>query len=138
MSQCERILIVDDDKLAIGLMRRAAPAAGLSEADLFVCADGREAIDHLTQLGSASQPPALPQLMLLDLNLPRFNGYEVLQWLGQRPEFRPMTVIVLSNSAFTADFNRARTLGAAECKTKPYGIDAITRFLAELRQRYLG
>jgi DNA-binding response OmpR family regulator len=61
----------------------------------------------------------LPGLLLLDLKMPRKNGFEVLQWLREQPEFAQLQVVVLSSSDEIKDINRAYELGANSFLVKP-------------------
>ena len=60
-----------------------------------------------------------PDLVVLDLKMPEVDGFEVLSWLQKHPEFSDIHVVVLSGSEATADIERAKSLGARACYTKP-------------------
>jgi CheY-like chemotaxis protein len=81
--------------------------------------DGQEAVAYLTGKGEFSQRKKypLPDLMLLDLKMPRMNGYEVLRWLGAQ-SFPALTVIVLSGSDLQEDVHTSLSLGAHGYWTK--------------------
>jgi CheY-like chemotaxis protein len=93
--------------------------------------DGEEAISYLAGIGkySARQEYPIPDLMLLDLKMPRRNGFEVLQWL--HTQWRPrITVIVLSSSNLAEDVGASLALGAKGFWTKtanPKRQDAIVK-----------
>jgi CheY-like chemotaxis protein len=114
------ILLVEDDPNDVLLMRRAFRKANLTNP-LQVARDGQEAIDYLNHQGNFADatryPP--PTLMLLDLKMPRKNGFETLEWLRQQPGLKRIVVVVLSSSSETADVKRAYDLGANSYLVKP-------------------
>src|SRR5207247_353014 len=114
------ILLVEDDPNDVLLMQRAFRKANLTNP-LHVARDGQEAIEYLAHQGNFADvrryPP--PTLMLLDLKMPRKNGFETLEWLRQQPGLKRMVVIVLSSSSELADINRAYDLGANSYLVKP-------------------
>src|SRR5438874_13730859 len=93
------ILIADDDQNDVFFLQRAFKKVGL-EHELVHVADGQEAVDYLNS-GSApgdGKKHLVPDLMLLDLKMPRMTGFEVLSWLRKQPDLRGMPVVVLSGS----------------------------------------
>ncbi len=114
------ILQVDDDPNDVLLMQRAFLKANLNHSR-HVARDGQEAIEYLTHQGKfkdASRYP-LPTLILLDLKMPRKNGFETLEWLRQQPVLKRIVTIVLTSSNELADINRAYDLGANSYLVKP-------------------
>ena len=92
-----------------------------------VVTDGQEAIDYLR-----GEPPfmdrgthPMPQLLLLDLKMPRLNGFEVLSWLKTQPGLRRLLAIVFSSSAEAGDINRAYDLGANSYLVKPHATEQL-------------
>jgi CheY-like chemotaxis protein len=123
------ILIVEDDSDAAFLIRRLLDRAGIT-APVEVVTDGEQAIDYLKKCqGTAGCP--LPDLLLLDLNLPRCNGFSVLAWIRAQPDLERLRIIVMSSSNWPADVQRARELGADDYLEK-YPSDAD--FVARIRQ----
>src|ERR1051325_6304436 len=93
------ILHVDDDSNDLILFEHACRKAGFAPNLQTVC-DGDEALAYMTgaeQFGDRDQHP-LPNLMLLDLKMPRLNGFEVLTWLRHEEKFRRLPVVVLTSS----------------------------------------
>ena len=87
-----------------------------------LAAGGQEALDLL------DSTPLLPDVILLDLNMPIMNGFEVLQHLKQSMLYQSIPVVILTTSEATADQERARQLGATEFITKPttaLGLSAV-------------
>ena len=132
------ILVADDDENDVFFLRRALARAGLANP-LFVTRDGQDAIDYL-----AGTPPydnraqyPLPGLLLLDLKMPRVNGFDVLSWLSRQPHLRELIIVVLSSSSHEEDILKARQLGAHEFRTKPSDFQKLVELIAELQKRWL-
>lgn len=114
-----KVLVAEDDPQDAFLLKRAFTRQGIDASVDFVC-DGQEAIDYLEGEGSfAGQKKKLPSLLLLDLKMPRLNGFDVLQWLRGHAGLHRMPVVVLSSSALKRDVNRAYELGANSFIVKP-------------------
>src|SRR5437870_4853869 len=92
------ILIVEDDHDEDVLLKRALKRAGL-DVPTDVVVDGAAAIEYLerSQPESAGAPP-WPKLILLDLNLPRVSGFDVLKWARTRGGLRRLPIVVLTTS----------------------------------------
>src|SRR5438093_227426 len=127
------ILLVEDDPNEVFLMERAFQKAQLANP-LRVARDGQEAIDYLNHQGHFSDTaryPA-PTLMLLDLKMPRKNGFEVLEWLRQQPGLKRLVVVVLSSSNLRDDVNRAFDLGTNSYVVKPGDFETLINFVKTL------
>ena len=113
------ILMVDDSSDDCLLIKIAV---GKAERMHFIGSvdDGEELVAYLAGNGKYEdrQRYPLPDLLLLDLKMPRKDGFEVLQWLRSQP-FDNMVVVVLSGSNQPRDVNRAMELGADYYHTKP-------------------
>ncbi|SDQ29072.1 response regulator [Natronobacterium texcoconense] len=116
-----QILLVEDNPGDVRLTKEAFEQ-GRIENDLHVVSDGAEALDFLTQRGEYEDAPR-PDLVLLDLNLPRTNGEEVLRELKDDPELRSIPVIVLTSSQTEEDIARSYELHANAYLTKPVDPD---------------
>jgi CheY-like chemotaxis protein len=132
------ILAAEDDAGDAMLLRLAFRRAEIAHP-LLVVHDGREAIDYL-----GGHPPyadrviyPLPALLLLDVNMPRLNGFEVLAWRAGRPELCDLPVVVFSSLSHKTDMDRARSLGAREYIVKPHGLIQLTKLMHELCGRWL-
>jgi CheY-like chemotaxis protein len=113
MTNTGPILVADDDADEIVLLRLAFMKAGLQNP-LLAVADGEECVEYLRGDGSFAdrlQYP-MPQLLLLDLKMPRLNGIQVLTWLRAQPSLKQLPVIVLTGSTFDSDITRAYAAGA--------------------------
>ena len=106
------VLLADDSENDRALLREALrnhPKLSL----IGEARDGAEAIAFLSRAraGMDSAKHIEPDLLLLDLRMPRKNGYEVLEWLQQQ-SFKNMLVVVLAGSTLPEDYNRSLALGA--------------------------
>lgn len=120
------LLIADDDDCAALLMSTVFERAGLVQPLQFAH-DGVEAIAYLRGEGiyADRQQFPLPTAMLLDLNMPRKNGFEVLAWVRQQPALKQLPVFVSSASSQPEDIRRAHNLGANAYLVKPGNLDGL-------------
>jgi len=127
------ILLAEDREDDIILIQRAFRKAYVTNP-LFVVRDGEEAISYLSGDGKYSNRVEfpLPDLMLLDLKMPRVDGFEVLEWIRAQPGLASLRVVVLTSSDHLRDVNRAYKLGASSFMVKPVDFEDvvhISRFL---------
>lgn len=124
------ILLVEDDDNDVVLLRRAFAKSRLANA-LKVVADGEAALAYLA--GEAPyEDRVLPELVLLDLKLPRKSGHEVLEWIRSQPGLRYLPVVVLTSSREKADLERAYALGANSYLVKPPDFEALIEMVQTL------
>jgi len=117
----ETILVVEDNPDDVFLLTRALKKAGIMNP-VDVVTDGRTAIEYLaTKLGASEkgEPLVLPLFVLLDLKLPRTNGFEVLEWIRSKPALARLVTIVLTSSPEESDILMAYELGARSYLIKP-------------------
>lgn len=114
------ILIVEDQEDDIFLIRKAFKKAGVINP-IHIARDGQEAIEYLNGEGKYAHRDEypLPELILMDLKMPRVDGYQVLQWLRQQPGIAEIPVIVLTSTEQIREINYAYTLGANSFLVKP-------------------
>lgn len=117
----QRILVVEDTKNIAMAVSFCLQGAGY---DATVVEDG------VTALASISESP--PDLVLLDLVLPRMNGFLVLEALKQDAQMREVPVVVLSARADDRDIERARALGAREYLVKPFTPHDLLRVVRDV------
>jgi CheY-like chemotaxis protein len=114
------ILLAEDDEDDIVLIQRAMQKARLLNP-LRVVRDGEEALNYLageSRYANRQKYP-IPFLLLLDLHMPKQNGFDVLCWIRNRPELRRMKVAVLTSSSDEHDYSTAMQLGAHSYFNKP-------------------
>ena len=132
------VLMVDDSeddclliKMAVSKAQRLSFIGSVS--------DGEEVVSYLNGEGKYSdrEKYPVPDMLLLDLMMPRKNGFEVLEWLRRQP-FEDMVVVVLSGSDQVQDVKKAMSLGADHYHTKDASADkriALMRTLEEYLSR---
>ncbi len=120
------VLLVDDSSNDVLLMRAVFGRVGMAQS-LHVAADGDDAIAYLQgdgRYGDRRMFP-LPSLLLLDLNMPGKNGFDVLSWIRRRPEFKRLQVYILSASNRPGDIERGYESGANFYLVKPRNLDKL-------------
>lgn len=132
------ILLAEDNADDVAMLRRAFRLAGI-DLPLQVVSDGEEAVAYLLGQGKfenrAEYP--LPDLFLLDLKMPRMNGFEVLDWLRKHPTLAPLRTVVLTTSDEIRDVNQAYELGANSFLTKPIEFTEFKTTLQEMFNFFL-
>ncbi|WP_040793760.1 response regulator [Nocardia paucivorans] len=123
------ILLVEDDP-GDELMTREAFEDNKIGNTLHVARDGQEALDFLYRQGEYADAPC-PDLILLDLNLPKYDGRQVLEKIKADPELSHIPVVVLTTSAAEEDILRSYKLHANAYVTKPVDLD---QFVAAIKQ----
>ena len=115
------VLLVEDDPGDV-LIAREAMAAGQLSTTLDVVSDGVEAMAYLRQQ-NGYRDARRPDLILLDLNLPRMSGHEVLAEVKSDPELRRIPVVVLTTSQAHEDITKSYDLHASVHVSKPVDFD---------------
>jgi len=130
MDPKQTILLVDDSENDLLLMRAAFELAD-TNPPLQEVRNGEEAIAYLRGDGPYSDRARypLPAIMLLDLNMPRKNGIDVLSWVRSQPKIKRLTVIILTASMRTEDLERAFDLGASSFLVKPSDLNALASMM---------
>ncbi|MGD8452839.1 MAG: response regulator [Phycisphaerae bacterium] len=128
------ILLADDDPGDQELVRRASRTAGI-DAELRVVADGEEALEYLHQRGRYAPPGDAPRpdLMLLDLNMPRLDGRQVLQRVRSDPQTQRIPVVVFTTSDRVEDVRDCYQLGCNSFITKPAELSDFVQLLERLK-----
>ncbi|MBP6262715.1 MAG: response regulator [Nitrospira sp.] len=111
------ILLAEDNEDDILLIREAFETANMANR-VAIVRDGEEALDYLRGKGPYSQCP-FPGMVLLDINMPKKNGLDVLIELKSEPRFRPLPVVMLTVSEREEDIVRAFQQGACSYIRKP-------------------
>jgi CheY-like chemotaxis protein len=132
------ILHVEDDPNDALLFQHACQKAGVG-FDLQSVNDGDQAISYLRGAESYSdrERHPFPQLILLDLKMPRLSGFDVLAWLRNEGPFKKTPVIILTSSNHETDVKRAYDLGANSYLVKPVGFDALVEVARTIQGYWL-
>lgn len=125
------ILLVEDNTDDEILTRRALKKNNIADT-VAVVHDGAEALDYLFSTGKYSMPNTpLPDLVLLDLNLPKISGIEVLQHIRQNERTKLLPVVILTTSNDEEDIIKSNQYGANSFVRKPVSFD---HFVESIRQ----
>jgi CheY-like chemotaxis protein len=123
MSRPIRVLLVEDNPGDADLTKETLEDCRL-HVEIDIAIDGAEALDRLFR-----RPPymgvELPDLIFLDLNLPKMSGREVLAQIKQHPSLRTIPVVILTSSDAEQDVVKSYELGANCYVTKPVGLEAF-------------
>jgi chemotaxis family two-component system response regulator Rcp1 len=129
------ILLVEDNLGDVRLTREVLKDAKVRN-NLYVCSDGEEAIDFLRQRGKYSGA-LRPDLVLLDLNLPRKDGREVLSEIKADRELRNIPIVVLTTSAAERDILKSYDLHANCYITKPVDLPQFIHVIRSIEDFWL-
>jgi len=129
------VLLVDDDpgdrKLTLEALKESKLRVAIDEVE-----DGAEAMDYLNRQGKYREAPR-PDLILLDLNMPRKDGREALREIKLDPEFRRIPVVVLTTSKADTDISKIYELGANSFIAKPVTFDSLVNVMKALGKYWL-
>lgn len=124
------VLVVDDDPADV-LLTREALEAGSLPLEISVAADGCEAVERMRQEGRHAAT-GRPGLVLLDLNMPKKDGWAVLAEVKSDDVLRAIPVVVLSTSSAEEDVLSSYRLQANAYVTKPQDVDSYFRVVQEV------
>ncbi len=132
------ILLVEDDPTDALLVQRAVRRRA-GNIRLQHAADGEQAIDYLNGAGEFSDrlEHPLPQIVLLDLKLPRASGFDVLAWVKNQPRLRKLPIIVLSSSDEPGDMRAAYAAGANSYLVKPGRFEDLAQLIESIENYWL-
>jgi len=138
MKAAHAILLVEDNPADVEITRRALRESD-APVELIVVRDGREAIDYLLRqrTHAATATWRVPDLILLDLNLPRLTGREVLERLRATEEFRSVPVVILTTSKHPDDVRALYAAGANTYIEKPPDFKHFVEVLRTIRHYWL-
>jgi CheY-like chemotaxis protein len=138
MTELGVILLVEDREDDVLLIQRSFERAKLSNP-FHVVRDGVEAIDYLAGEGAYAnrREHPLPDLILLDLKMPKVDGFEVLAWIRAQPTLKSIPVLVLTSSQQLKDVNRAYEMGANSFLVKPLDFDGMCSAASLIRDYWL-
>ena len=129
------VLLVEDSPGDVRLTREAFKDAKV-HLNLNVASDGAEAMDFLNREGKHPHAPR-PDLILLDLNLPKKDGREVLEEVKESPTLKSIPVVILTTSASDADILRSYRLHANCYITKPVSLDGFLQVVKSIDDFWL-
>jgi CheY-like chemotaxis protein len=129
----KRVLYVEDDENDVFFMQKVWRELTLPNP-LEIARDGKEAVDHLS--AGPAQAADL-SLVLLDLNLPRRPGLDVLKWIREQPRLCTLPVVILSSSNHDRDVHNAYRLCANAYLIKPSQAKELSELVSRIRDFWL-
>jgi two-component system, OmpR family, alkaline phosphatase synthesis response regulator PhoP len=121
--QKKRVLIVDDEDMIRTLLKHVFERMDTDNVEVFLAEDGEEALKIVDE--------QRPNLILLDVLLPKLNGYDVCQRVRRIPEYSPY-VIILTARGSSNDRQRAESMGANDFMTKPFNPSRLQSQLGKI------
>lgn len=130
------IILLAEDDLGDQELTKRALEEGKVENELYIVKDGEEALDYLFRRGRYTDPETspLPDLFLLDLNMPKLDGRQVLEQIRSIHELRNIRVVVLTTSRQEEDITRSYDLGVHSYITKPVDLDQFFNVIRALEE----
>jgi CheY-like chemotaxis protein len=134
MKPLHTLLLVDDSENDLILLETALDSAKF-DCNIRKVFNGQEAISYLAGEGAYADRKEfpLPAGVLLDLNMPHQNGFDVLSWVRKRPELRSISFVVLTASLRMQDVEHAADLGAHSYLVKPASLHELISMLTALK-----
>lgn len=132
------ILLVEDNPADIKITQRALRESAVP-VELLVMRDGQEAVDYLLRQGKHADDDSwrIPDLILLDLNLPRLTGREVLDRIRATPSLKAVPVVVLTTSRRHEDIQEMYAAGANTYIEKPQDFNRFVQVLQTIQRYWL-
>ena len=124
-----RLLVIEDNPTDVLLLRRALTKHGV-DYEMVVVEDGEEAIEYLEQCKAEGKP----ELIIVDLNLPKEDGLEVLKVYRGSPSFVETQMVILTSSDSPSERQRAEIIGVDAYLRKPIELDAFLALGDTLRK----
>jgi len=132
MSEIRRVLLAEDNAKDVELTLAALDEHGLAN-DVVVVRDGAEAWEYLCREGRyAQRPPGSPVVVLLDLKMPKVDGFEVLRRMRAHDALRTVPVVMLTSSREERDLAESYRLGANAYVVKPVAFEAFLQSVRSL------
>lgn len=122
--------MAEDSEHDVRAVQRVWNKSGIRNP-LVIVKDGEACMDYLLRRGAYADPQESPRpgVLLLDINLPKVDGFEVLHWIKETPGLKRMPVVMLTTSSRDEDRLRSYDLGANAYMTKPVGMEKLTQAL---------
>ncbi|HLX67988.1 MAG TPA: response regulator [Verrucomicrobiae bacterium] len=124
------ILLVEDDENDAELVQLAFQKNSISNP-VQRAKDGLEAVAYLNGEGAYADRQAhpFPEVLIVDLKMPRMSGLELLAWIREHPEYRVIPTIIMTASRLDADIEKAYALGANTYMVKPATLDELAKMV---------
>jgi CheY-like chemotaxis protein len=129
------VLLIEDDPGDILITREAVEHNKIHNT-LHVARDGQEGLDYLRQRG-AHEGAQRPDLILMDLNLPKYDGRQLLEQIKSDPDLCHIPLVVLTTSSAEEDILRSYRLHANAYVTKPVGFDEFMNVIRQIDEFFV-
>lgn len=129
--QASAILLVEDNAMEMELTLRALKAHAASHP-VTVARTGEEALDYVYRRGRFAGDAPVPGLIMLDINLPKADGIEVLREIRAHPIYRTVPVVMLTTSQQETDVRRSYELGANSYIAKPVSFETFLELIGRI------
>jgi len=103
----KKLLLIEDEEIIINLLQKKLSQEGY---EVFVARDGEEGLETMRKVS--------PDLILLDIIMPKKGGFEVMEEMNKDPELKKIPIVIISNSGQPVELSRARELGAKDWLVK--------------------
>lgn len=132
------VLYVEDEENDAFIVSHAWKKAGVVNA-LHVVTDGEQAIQYLRGQGPYGdrEKHPMPCLVLLDLKIPKLNGFDVLKWIRESPSIQTLPVLILTSSNQPSDIHQAYSFRANAYLTKPSNSEGLAVLIASVKEFWL-
>lgn len=124
MNNTFKILVIEDSKPDFVLLKKALDNANIENMEIFHVKDGQEGIDYIFKQGDFNDVKT-PNIIVLDLNLPVKNGFEVLECLKTDETYKLIPIIIYSTSDDIGDINTSYSLYANSYITKTFDVEEL-------------
>jgi len=129
------ILMAEDNQDDIIITKRAWKK-GQIKNDLYIVSNGEEALDFIFKRGNYTDVPT-PAIMLLDLKMPRMDGFEVLEYIKKSEQYKKIPIIVLTTSNREQDIQKAYNLGCNSYIVKPVNFENFIKSVIEIHKYWI-
>lgn len=127
-----KVLMIDDNPIELQLFSRMLKTVRV-EGDVVGCSDGESALKYLNDM-AAKGDDSLPDIIFLDLNLPKMTGKQVLAEIKGSPMLKTVPIIVMSTSKDESEIRRCYELHANCYLTKPFDLEEYREFLENIEK----
>ena len=127
------LLVIEDNPADVQLLQFTLLDAGL-QCEIVTISDGQQALAWVASHEEADTPGVKPQLLIVDLNLPKHDGIEILEAMQHNPALAVLPVLVLSSSPSPRDAARVTAFPNTRYMTKPSDLDGYAELATVLRQ----
>jgi len=131
-----QLLVIEDNPADVALLRHALAGAGV-ECQLTVIDDGADAMTFFRQTGATLEAPQAPDLAIVDLNLPKHSGLEIIEQMRANPRFAEVPIVILTSSSSQRDRARMEKFLVKRYIVKPADLGEFMKVGFQIRELLL-